>query len=91
LSLWWASIRWTVCGEIASTTPSYTNCRANAALSPCDSDRPTTSGRAHASLTTYNATAGGKNGLTARAFFVRQSIEALRHEAQGPVASMAFS
>jgi hypothetical protein len=76
---------------MASTTPSWTNCRASAALSHCDTERPTTSGRSQASLTTYNATTGGKNRPSAGSFFVRQSLEALRHEAQGPFSSMAFS
>src|SRR5713101_4724294 len=47
---------------MASTTPSWTNCRASSALSHCDKERPTTSGRSQASLTTYNATAGEKTG-----------------------------
>src|SRR6266446_18229 len=47
---------------MASTTPSRTNCRASSALSHCDKDRPITSGRSQANLTTYNATTGGKTG-----------------------------
>src|SRR6266446_7041013 len=47
---------------MASTTPSQTNCRASSALSHCDRERPTTSGRSQASLTTYNATTGEKTG-----------------------------
>jgi len=42
-------------------------------------------------LTTYNATAGGKNGPAARAFLVRQAFNALSHKAQGPFADMTFS
>jgi len=42
-------------------------------------------------LTTYNATAGGKNGPAARAFLVRQALNALRHKAQGPFADLPFS
>ena len=38
--MWCARICWTVWGEMASTTPSRTNCRANSALSHCDKHRP---------------------------------------------------
>jgi hypothetical protein len=79
------------CGAMASTTPSWTNCRASAALSHGAKERPTTSGRSQASFTTDNATTGGKTRLSAGSFLVRQSLEALRHEAPGPCSSMAFS
>ena len=91
VSVWCASIRWTVCGEIASTMPSRTNCRASSALSHCDRERPTTSGRSQASLITYNATTGGKNRPSAGAFFVGQTLDARRDKAQRPFADMPFA
>src|SRR5688572_23259583 len=76
---------------MASTTPSRTNCRASSALSHCAKDRPTTSGRSQASLTTYNPTTGGKNRPSAGAFLVVQTVEAVRDKAQRPFADMPFA
>jgi hypothetical protein len=76
---------------MAATTPSQTNCRANSALSHCDKDRPITSGRSQASLTTYNATAGGKNRPPAGAFFVVQSVKASGDKAPRPFTDMPFA
>jgi hypothetical protein len=84
-------MRWTVCGEMVATTPSRTNCRASSALSLCDKERPTTSGRSQASLTTYNATTGGKNRPAAGAFFVVQPVDARCNKAQRPFADMSFA
>src|SRR5215831_16722475 len=84
-------MRWTVCGEMASTTPSRINCRASSTLSHCAKDRPTTSGRSQANLTTYNATAGGKNRPPAGAFLVTQPIETMGDKAQGPLADMPLA
>jgi hypothetical protein len=42
-------------------------------------------------LTTYNATAGGKNRPPAGAFFVVQPVEARRDKTQRPFAHMPFA
>src|SRR5262245_19826091 len=52
-------MRRTVSAEISATTPSRTNWRAISVQSHWDKDRPRSSGRAQAILTTYIATAGG--------------------------------
>jgi hypothetical protein len=42
-------------------------------------------------LTTYNATTGGKNRPAAGAFFIVQTVEAIRDKAQHPFADMPFA
>jgi hypothetical protein len=42
-------------------------------------------------LTTYNATAGGKNGLAARALFIVEPLKARGEKAPCPLADMAFA
>jgi len=54
-------------------------------------ERPITSGRSQASLTTYNATAGGKNRPAAGSFFVIQPREARGRKAQCPLADMPLA
>src|SRR5262249_49568208 len=52
-----------VSAAMLETTPSRTNCRAIAVPAHCDRERPSSSGRWQANVTTSIATAGGKDRL----------------------------
>jgi hypothetical protein len=52
LKRWLKRRRRTVSTEIDATTPSRTNCRAISVQSHCDNERPSSSGRSPAILTT---------------------------------------
>ena len=79
-------MRRTVSGEMRSTTPSRTNCRAISAQSHCDKERPSSSGRSQAILTTYNATSGGKDRLAAAPRAIVQAGDAALEEPLDPLA-----
>src|SRR5215470_12266736 len=81
-------MRRTVAAEIDSTTPSRANCRAISMQSHCDSERPRSSGRSQAILTTYSATSGGKGRLAAAPGAIVQAGEATVEEALHPLADM---
>ena len=78
----------TVSAEIDFTTPSRTNCRAISVQSHCDNERPSSSGRSQAILTTYIATSGGKDRLAAASGAIVQAVEATLEEPLDPLADM---
>jgi hypothetical protein len=53
--------------------------------SHCDNDRPSSSGRSQAIFTTYIATSGGKDRLSAASGTVAQSVQAILQEALDPL------
>src|SRR3982750_990096 len=81
-------MRRTVSAEMLGTTPSRTNCRAISVQSHCDSERPSSSGRSQAILTTYIATSGGKDRLAAATGTIVQAGDAAPEEPPDPLAHM---
>src|SRR5262249_59813800 len=77
-----------VAGEIDATTPSRTNWRAISVQSHCERERPSSSGRSQAILTTYIATSGGKDRLTAAPGTIVQASQAAVEESLDPFADM---
>src|SRR5690606_24087540 len=95
LSQWWtrqgfsfcdARIRCTDDGEIESTTPSSISFFASSAQSHVDSDRATSSGNSHASLTRCVATIGGKTRGAPASWCVGQSPESIDGKPRSPLA-----
>jgi hypothetical protein len=82
-------MRCTVWAEMLATTPSRANCLASSGQSHWLSDRPTPSGRSHATFTRCTATEGGKDRFAAGSFAVVQSFNAAPHKPRGPLAGVA--
>src|SRR5262249_61078555 len=79
-------MRRTVSAEMLETTPSRTSCRAISVQSHCDNERPSSSGRSQAILTTYIATSGGKDRLAAAPGAIGEAGGAAVEEPLGPLA-----
>ena len=95
LSQWWtrhgfsfcdARIRCTDEGEIESTIPSSISFFASSAQSHVDSDRATSSGNSHASLTRYVATIGGKTRGPPASWCICKAAKSIDREPGSPLA-----
>src|SRR5579871_2999683 len=83
-------MRPTVSGEMLVTTPSVTSWRASSRQSHLARERPYSSGRSQAILTSCSATSGGKDRPPAGSGAVGQAREALGKEPLDPLAGVAL-
>jgi hypothetical protein len=86
LSLWFSRMRRTGSGEMLSTRPSCSSCRASSVPSHWERDRPRVSGRSQAIFTRWTATSGGKHRLSAPARLIGKPRPALIEKALEPFA-----
>src|SRR6516165_4947638 len=81
-------MRRTVSAEIDSATPSRISRRAISVQSHWDNERPSSSGRSQAILTTYIATSGGKDRLAAAPGAIGEAGDAAVEEPLDPLADV---